>query len=130
MTDLDITVTGLRELLVDLAKAERIQPAVRAVVQRGALNVKQDWARRWSGIAHAPALARAITYDTKETAGQVSAEIGPDKGRRQGALGNIIEFGTSKNAPIPGGMPALAAEGPRFEKALADVAEKALAGDG
>lgn len=125
---MDVTVTGLRELIADLEKAEHIDPAVRGVVARGALNIKKDWATRWSGIAHAPALPRAITYDTTVQRDSVSAEIGPDKDRSQGALGNIIEFGTSKNSPIPGGLPALAAEEPKFLKALADVAAKALEG--
>jgi hypothetical protein len=58
--------------------------------------------------------------------GEFSAEIGPDKERVQGALGNIIYFGTSKNAP------QLSLEGPlnretqRFEDAIADVAEDIL----
>lgn len=129
MGDLDVTVTGLRELVRDLEAVDNKLPAgVKAVVSKGALNIKNDWKRRWSGIGHAPALPAAVTYDTKESRDSVSAQIGPDKGRRQGALGNIIEFGTSNNAPIPGGLPALAAEQPKFEKALEDVAEKVLGG--
>lgn len=89
------------------------------VVERAAVNIKKDWQQRWSGIAHAPALPAAITYDPLDWAvGSVRTEIGPDKQRRQGALGNIIEFGTKNNGPIPGGLPALAAETPRFEKAV------------
>lgn len=126
---IDIEVTGLHELIATLDQGQRgIDPAVRGVVQRGCLNIKRDWQQRWSGIGHAPALPAAVTYDTTETAGEVRGEVGPDKGRRQGALGNIIEFGTTKNAPIPGGLPAAAAEAPRFQKALTDVAEKALGG--
>lgn len=125
----DVEVNGLSELIADLTKAEsRSVTGVRAVVERGALNVKKDWRQRWGGIAHAPALPAAVTYDVVYGFGSVSAEIGPDKDKRQGALGNIIEFGTSKNAPIPGGLPALAAEAPRFERALADLGEKALGG--
>lgn len=129
MADIDITVTGLRELVRDLEAVDGKLPAgVKAVVSRGALNVKNDWKRRWSGIGHAPALPRAISYDTKASATVVEAEIGPDKERRQGALGNLIEFGSTNNAPIPGGLPALAAEAPKFEKALEDLAEKVLGG--
>lgn len=129
MSEVEITTEGLRELVAMLTKAEsRSVTEVRAVVERGAVNVKKDWQQRWSGIGHAPALAAAVNYDVSYGLGSVSAEVGPDKGRRQGALGNIIEFGTSKNAPIPGGLPALEAEQPRFERALADLAEKALGG--
>lgn len=125
----DVEVTGLHELLMDLTRAEsRSVPAVRAVVEKGAVNIKKDWRQRWGGIAHAPALPAAITYDINFGLLTVEAEIGPDKDKRQGALGNIIEFGTSKNAPIPGGLPALEAETPRFERAVGDLGEKALGG--
>lgn len=125
----NVEVSGLRELIAMLDKAEsRSVPAVAAVVEKGAVNIKKDWQQRWGGIAHAPALPAAVTYDTAFGFGSVSAEIGPDKNKRQGALGNIIEFGTSKNAPIPGGLPALEAEQPKFERELANLGEKALGG--
>lgn len=125
----NVEVSGLRELIATLDKAEsRSVPAVAAVVEKGAVNIKKDWQQRWGGIAHAPALPAAVTYDMVFGFGSVSAEIGPDKNKRQGALGNIIEFGTSKNAPIPGGLPALEAEQPKFERELANLGEKALGG--
>jgi hypothetical protein len=124
---IDVEVAGRRELETVLTKAaSRSVPAVRAVVERGALNVKTDWRQRWGGIAHAPALPAAVTYDVRFGFGSVSAEIGPDKEKRQGALGNLIEFGSENNAPIPGGLPALQAEEPRFERALADLGERQL----
>lgn len=126
---IDVEILGLHELVADLDKAaSRSVTAVRAVVERGAVNVKKDWRQRWSGIGHAPSLAAAVTYDVSFGLGRVSAEVGPDKNLRQGALGNVIEFGTSKNGPIPGGLPALEAEQPRFERALEDLGEKALDG--
>lgn len=129
MADFEASVAGLDELVDDLTRAQKVVPLqIRQVVQKGALNIKKDWQSRWTGLSHAPALASAVSYDTKETAVGASAEIGPDKGRRQGALGNLLEFGSVNNAPHPGGMPALAAEGPRFEKAMGDLAEKALDG--
>lgn len=98
---------------------------VRAVVAKGALNIKNDAAARASGIAHAPAYPRSITYDMHFSLSGPSAEIGPDKSRRQGALGNILEYGTSKNAPRPHMGPAANAEEPKFAKALEDLAVKA-----
>lgn len=122
-------VTGLRELIADLTNAEKQSPGeVRKVVQKGALNIKTDWRARWSGHAHAPALSRSVTYDTKETGGGASAEIGPDKGISPGPLGNIYEFGTPRNGPQPGGLPALQAEEPKFLKAIEDMARKLLDG--
>jgi hypothetical protein len=127
--DIEIKVEGLDELIAALDQAGKKLPTeMRAVLQRGAMNIKKDWQARWAGLGHAPALPYAVSYDTKELAYSASAEIGPDKGRRQGALGNLLEFGSVNNAPHPGGLPALEAEAPRFEKALADLAGKLLDG--
>lgn len=100
--------------------------AVRGVVQKGALNIKNDWRQRWSGHPHIPLLPYAITYDTADHPWGVDAEIGVDKDKPQGPLGNIIEYGTSDTPPLPGGAPALDTEEPRFLEALADAAERLL----
>lgn len=126
---IEVTYNGLDELIADLDRAVKLtSPGVLAVVTKGALNVKKDWAQRWSGLSHAPSLGAAVSYDVTYGFGGVKAEIGPDKARRQGALGNLLEFGSVNNAPHPGGTPALEAEAPRFEKALGDLAEKLLNG--
>ncbi|MGC5033076.1 hypothetical protein [Micromonospora sp. DT229] len=106
--------------------AEDAPAEARKVVQRGALQIKRDAQQRISGLKHAPAYPHSITYDTKETPGGAVAEIGPDKNRRQGALGNILELGTVKNPPRPHMIPAAQAEEPKFERALADLAERLL----
>lgn len=122
-------VTGLGELIDDLRSAsDRAVEEFRKVVSKGALNIKNDVKERWSGLAHAPAIPHAISYDTKTTGTTVSAEIGPDKAKRQGALGNFLEYGSVNNAPIPALGPALDAEEPRFAKALEDVAASLLEG--
>ncbi len=117
-------VQALAEILVKAAGVAPIE--ARAVVAKGALQIKNDARRRVSGLAHAPAYPASITYDTNETATGAWAEIGPDKGKRQGALGNLLEYGSVKNAPRPHMAPALEAEQPRFEKAMEDLAVKAL----
>lgn len=98
------------------------------VGEKGALNIKRDWAQAWSGRAYIEPLSRAVNYDRKFSGATVEWEIGPDKGRPQGPLGNIIEYGSVNNAPIPGGLPALDKEAPRTERALADVLGKVLGG--
>ncbi len=104
-----------------------VHRGVEAVVKKGALNIKKDAARRISGLAHARAYPRSITYDMLPGINP-AAEIGPDKSRRQGALGNILAYGTAKNPPHPHMRPAAGAELPKFEKALEDLAVKALEG--
>ncbi len=114
-----------KALVTSLDKAtSKALPETTTVVEKGALNIKKSWAKRWSGLAHAPAVGRAVNYDVFTGWRGPQAEIGPDKSRRQGALGNLLEYGSLKNSPIPGGAPALAEEAPRFEKALGDLAEQ------
>ena len=97
-------------------------PEVRKVVAKGALNIKTGARNRITGHPHLPAYPYSITYDTRESPTMAEAEIGPDKSKRQGALGNIVEYGTLNNAPIPHIAPAADEELPRFERALADLA--------
>jgi len=100
---------------------------IRKVVGRGALQIKKDWQRRWSGLSYVPALPYAVSYDTKPLSDGGSAEIGPDKAKRQGPLGWIIENGApGHSGPHPAGLPALDAEAPRFERAMGDLAAKVL----
>lgn len=107
-----------------MAVPAEVEPKVRKVVARGALNVKntmRDAARSGGSYRH---FHQSISYDV--LAGGMAAEIGPDKGRIQGALGNILYFGTSKNAPQLDIMSGLHRESPRLERALIDVVEDIL----
>lgn len=120
--DFTVSVDGVDQLVAALSRAQiQAEPRIFDVVSRGAYNIKRDWQQRWSGLAHAPALPRAISYETRRSLAGISAEIGPDKGKAQGALGNLIEYGSVNNAPKPGGLPTLEAESPRYEKALGDL---------
>ncbi|MFD8949464.1 hypothetical protein ACFV0B_11475 [Streptomyces xanthophaeus] len=96
-----------------LPEAER---DMAAVVTRGALNVKNGW--RANAVASAGRHARlypySISYDVRPFPGGAQAEIGPDKDRPQGALGNLLEYGSSTNRPHNDGGRALLAEAPRF----------------
>lgn len=116
----------LAEVADILARAPGVAAVqARGVVGKGALNIKSDARRRISGLAHAPAYPYSITYDTHELRDSAWAEIGPDKGKRQGALGNLLEFGSVKNPPHPHLRPAAEAERPKFEAALEAIAVKA-----
>lgn len=78
------------------------------------------------GIGHAPSFPASITTDLTQTFAGPEVEIGPDKDRRQGALGNILYYGTSKNGPVRNLIVGIEAELPLFEKALGDAAEPKL----
>lgn len=125
--DVTMRVEGLDRLIAELDHASAgVIPGVTAVVSKGALNIKRDWSGSWKGLKHAPALPFAIGYDLFTTPVAIRAVIGPDKDRKQGALGNLVEFGSLNNPPHPGGSPALDREAPKFEAAMVALTEKLL----
>lgn len=124
---LSFETSELRSLAARLDGASRkIGPGLVPVVKKAAQKVKDGAAERAGGIGHAPHYPRSISYDFIQWGRGARAEIGPDKGRTQGALGNILEYGTSKNAPIPHLGPALDAEEGPFLEALAKAEADAL----
>jgi hypothetical protein len=105
--------------------ASRAGRDMRAVVERGALNVKNGWrdnARSTAG-RHARLYPYSIGYDVRPVPGGATAEVGPDKDRPQGPLGNILEFGTSTQAGHNDGGRALAEEAPRFAEQVEAIAD-------
>lgn len=107
----------LMQLAADLENAPANLPSfLRKAVQRTAFDVKKDAqesVRQRKGFGHA---ASAISYDTEESRGGASAEIGYDKSKTAGSLGNLIEFGApnakkhmlvnGRNVPVhPGDVP-------------------------
>lgn len=101
---------------------------MRAVVARGALNVKRDWQSNAVTTAgrHARRYPASISYDLTPLPGGATAEIGPDKARPQGALGNLLEFGSVHNPPHNDGGRALLTEEPRFAAQVAAVAARGM----
>lgn len=110
------------------AGADVARVGVRPVVAKGCLNIKTATKRHWTGLSNAPRLASAVTYDTHLTPTGAWGEVGPDVDldKRQGYLGNLIEYGSVNNAPHPGLAPSLADEDPRFGKALGDLGVKGM----
>ncbi|MEU9400543.1 hypothetical protein [Streptomyces sp. NPDC048242] len=103
-----VIVTGAQEtaaaLVHSIALLERNSATAVAVT---AGKVKRSAARRITGHRHLPAYPASISYTVSRGPAGPEAEIGPDKGRRQGPLGNLIEYGSIHNAPIPHLGPAL-----------------------
>lgn len=126
---MDIDDSDVRRYIAELDKVPTVlDRELVKVGERGALNIKRDWRAAWSGHSYIGPLARSITYERRTRVKNLEWEIGPDKSRAQGALGNVIEFGTVNNPPIPGGLPALEREAPRTERALSDVLGRVLGG--
>lgn len=119
--------SGLRNLMADLGKIPpKALPAAERLLGKTSLIIKKDAQRRISGHPHAPAYPYSLGYDLYYLPGQVRSQIGPDKNKRQGALGNILELGTVNNAPLPHLVPALDAEETKFDAYAAALGEKLI----
>lgn len=98
----------LSKLAADLGSVPReTRPMVRKAVQVTAQKTRDSWRRKLSGSATLPGLPSALSYDIESSAAGVEAEVGFDKGRGQGALGNVSEFGTPTVAPRGFGLASL-----------------------
>jgi hypothetical protein len=124
-------VSGLLGLAADLAAAATaVEVEGRAVVSRGALNVKNDWRANAaaSGRTHAGRLyPLTISYDLATLpGGGTKAEVGPDRAKDnlQASFGAILEFGSVHNPPHNDGGRALLAEEPRFVAAVEAMADR------
>lgn len=127
--NLRIELGEVRALATDLGKVSKdVEKRAEQVLERGALNVKNRMVEdaRSSHKGAARHFAGSISYDRATRVGQLGYEIGPDKDRQQGALGNILYFGTSKNAPTLDIEAGLIEEAPRLEKALGDLGADVL----
>lgn len=111
------------KLAADLGDAGRgaIPFATKAVAVT-ANRVKQSWRGKVAGSPGLGGLAGALSYDVTAHVADVAAEIGYDKAKSQGPLGNVSEFGTSRHAPRGYGAAALQENEGDFQTGL----EKAL----
>jgi hypothetical protein len=113
-----------------LASSAKAIAGTRAIVQKGAANIKTG--ARTNAIASAPTrhagAPYAITYDTTIKATTIVAEIGYDKDKPGGALGNLLEFGGGKDHSPPHRdlARALESEEPRFVTQMDLMAGKLL----
>jgi hypothetical protein len=121
----------VRRLEMHLARSiPRVRRDARGVVMRGAVNVKKDWRNnaRATGRKHAKLYPQSIGFDVAGYGPDVwAATIGPDKGGPQGALGNLLEYGSVHNPPHRDGGRALDAELPRFMAQMELLAARGLA---
>lgn len=128
-----IDMSEVMKLSADFGHASaRALPAVDRVVERGALNVKTKMAAEAESDGHYKRFSRAISYDRAYKLGVVSYEVGPDKSRSgaQGALGNLLYFGSANNGSVLDIEVGLRDEEPRLVENLAKIATDLAAGRG
>lgn len=102
----------------------------RGVVRKEALLVKTDWASQWGPSRHLPSLGAAVSFDVAGGGGVYTAEIGPDKLRRQGPLGTLIEDanGAARNRATHAGNRAGRRAESRLERKAGDAGEDGIGG--
>lgn len=125
---IEFDASELTRLAVHLDRAALVTGAgIFAVGKKGAQNIKDGMVADAQGIRHAPRFPASIGYDVAPGGlRSVVFRIGPDKDLPVGALGNILYFGTSNNAPVRDIGKALNDEQPRIEAALLALAAGAL----
>ena len=115
----------LRAFAADLGKiASKALPETDAVLKKGAQNIKDDLVSEARGSTHFKGMAGSVSYDSMYGIGHAKYEIGPDKGRRGGALGNIAYFGTSRGGGTLDLEGPLARESPNLERELDKLVDK------
>ena|SRR5690625_606787 len=118
-----IDTSEVEQLAADMRAIDsRLSRHVRPVVERGAVQIKNDLQQQMRGSRHFAPVARGISYDMRSPGGAYEAEIGPEKGS-PGSLANIAYFGDSLGAgTVEDPTAALEREAPKFADALADLA--------
>lgn len=123
-------LSDVRKLATSLGKiAGSSVKDVDGVMKKGAQNVKEEMEADIRTSRHfvgkkGPGLESSISYDSAYGVGGVRYEVGPDKSRPGGALGNIYYFGTSRGGGSGDIEKPLRSESPRLEKALGDLADE------
>ena len=127
----DSDFSELNKLARDLGEVPSSSgPLLRKAVQVTAGKIKTSWRDKLKGSATLPGLPGAVNYDIESDGKSLNAEIGFDKSKPQGALGNISEYGTPKVAPRGFGHAALQENADDFEKGIEIAIDQALKGAG
>ena len=127
MSDVSIDMSEVREFAADLTRipGELSRHAI-PVLSKGALNIKKTMAADFLASSNKGFryVGSTVNYDLETDGGELVAEVGPDKDL-SGNLANVAIFGTARGGgTVADPVEALDAEAPRFEKALADLAEE------
>lgn len=125
---IEFDTSELDGFAADLGQSSaRVTRNVQKAVEVTARKVKDDARKFATGINYARNYPRSINYDIRyKLPFEVSAAIGPDKNGPQGALGNILEYGSVNNAPVKHLGPALDKNEQDFVDGLMKAVEDSL----
>ena len=125
MSEFSADVSEVRRLAANIGKvAGSAVKDVDAVLKKGAQNIKDEMAADARGSTHFKGMAGSISYDSMYSIGTPRYEVGPDKDRRGGALGNIYYFGTSRGGGSGDLDKPMRSEEPRLARALGNLADE------
>lgn len=113
----------LARLARDLGNAGgSIMSDLHPVMKRAAQNIKTDLVENVRASRHFKGMARSISYDRVDVSPtSVVYEVGPDKARPGGGLGNIAFFGTSRGGGTVDLEGPLFAEVPNLEREAMNI---------
>ena len=131
MDDFSVDASEINKLAADLGDVKNnIGPYVNSAVQRTSHRISDAWEEKLQGSEYLPHLGGAVSYDVSVFQGfgvsVIESEIGFDKGRTQGPLGNISEFGSINNPGRGYGLASLEENQDDFDRGLAAAAEDAF----
>lgn len=130
MVGFSVDASALNELAANLGEvASSAGLYVRDAMETTAVDITQEWRDAASGLSYVPFYSKSIGYDFKAFQGfggtVLTCEIGPDKDRRQGSFGAVIENGSPNSAPRKFGENILDAHSKQFEELLDEALQKA-----
>lgn len=123
MSSFELDTSEIRALAADMRPVpDVLAKNVRAVVTKGAVNIKKEQQAAARASKHFKGFARAITFDVHGGmifgTAVIEAEIGPVKGP-PGSLANVAYFGTSRGGgTVEDPSVALDNEAPKYHAAL------------
>lgn len=130
----ELDFSELNKLAADLGTvAGKAGPKLRSAIEYTSVEVKKGAQQKVGRRKHFKQAAAAIDYEVKVSAAlsgsSITSEIGYDKGKPVGKLGNLVEFGApgSPNALTPGNelQTALHEQEADFEKGLSIAIQQA-----
>lgn len=118
---------SINALITDLGKIPTaLYKVTEATLEKGALDLKDQLNDNLAASEHFKGAAGSVTYDGKVSLGSIGFEVGPDKSRRGGALGNVAFFGTSRGGGTVDLDGAVRSIGTRTERFLGLAVEGLL----
>lgn len=119
------------QLAADLRRApKRVETAGRKVMKKGALEVKREMAKIFSGHNYAGKVPGSLEFERADESG-LAYDVGElDSAGPQWGIAAILAYGTSNNAPVVDFTKAGTREGLVISERMGDAGQDAVLGGG